>query len=251
MADLVWEASAGVRILVSPALRSVGTPHLFAARDLGAHFEPSLGPGEGPPVAAWFGADTRVFRLDQVHGADVFDVDAAGVPGTAPPADAAFTTAPDVALGVRVADCVPVLVASTDGRQVAAIHAGWRGLVAGVIPAALARFGTEEKVAAVGPCLSLERFEVGPEVRTAFAAAALSACVDETVGPRPHVDLRRAAALQLERSGVSTIDVSSLCTWDDARFFSYRRDVTHGGAPATGRQGALISTRPRDGGPGA
>jgi hypothetical protein len=97
-------------------------------------------------------------------------------------------------------------------------------------------------VAAIGPCLSLERFEVGPEVAEAFARAGLGSTVHERAGARPHVDLRTAAARQLAAAEVERIDTTDRCTWNDAEeFYSYRRDVTHGGKPRTGRLGALIA----------
>jgi hypothetical protein len=154
-------------------------------------------------------------------------------------------------VGVFTADCVPVLLASADGRRVAAVHAGWRGLVAGVIPRALEALvsnepsaSVRELAAAIGPCLSLARFEVGTEVAEQFALAGLADAVRGDLGEKPHVDLRAAAAMQLERAGVARIDATDRCTWEQAGDFpSHRRDVTHGGRERAGRLLALVSPR--------
>ena len=81
--------------------------------------------------------EEEVVFLHQVHGADVFDASVGGEPETAPRADALVTDNPEQLLLVRTADCVPVLLCSSDGRRVAAVHAGWKGLLAGVLPAAV------------------------------------------------------------------------------------------------------------------
>ena len=101
--------------------------------------------------------------------------------------------------------------------------------------------GTGPLTAAIGPCLSTAHFEVGPEVAQEFARVGLADAVVTHSGARPHVDLRLAVRLQLERAGVQQLDVSRRCTWDDLELFSHRRDVTHGGQGQTGRLGALIA----------
>jgi hypothetical protein len=127
---------------------------------------------------------------------------------------------------------------------VAAVHAGWRGLVAGVIPRALAALGEPAAAAAIGPCVSTARFEVGSEVARAFEEAGLGGAVRRGHGARPRVDLRAAARLQLERGGVAVVDETDRCTWEHAdEFYSHRRDVTHGGSATTGRMGAAIGAR--------
>jgi hypothetical protein len=229
----------------SAALAACGVPHLFTTRIGG------LPAGEiaGDTLAhlaraAGVSGTAQLVRLRQVHGASVLDADSARG-DTLSEADALVATRSDRLLLVVSADCVPLLVASADGRCVAAIHAGWRGLVAGVIPrtlAALGQRGAPASAAAIGPCLSSARFEVGPEVLRAFEDAGLGAAVrGGASGRRAHIDLRAAALAQLARAGVRAIDVSDRCTYEDAELWSYRRDVTHGGAPSTGRLGALIA----------
>lgn len=160
-------------------------------------------------------------------------------------ADGLVTELAGVLLTVRIADCAPVLLAAGDGRCVAAVHAGWRGAISGVLPRAVRAMGElgvlpREVVAAVGPCLGVAHFEVGPEVADFFDIAHLSTAVERQKWVKPHVNLPVALRLQLEQAGVRQIDLAtdeSLCTFANALdFFSHRRD--HG---VTGRQAAVIS----------
>jgi YfiH family protein len=230
----------------SPLLSALGAPHLFTARPLDV--------GELDPAMAGALRDACGVRSPapilfarQVHGGTVLAVG----PDTDPdalaetPADGLWTRTAGRLLLVRTADCAPVLLASRDGRCVAAVHAGWRGVLAGVVAAALAAFAradTRAELAVIGPCLSRGRFEVGPEVAAAFREAGLGAAVHDRPAARPLVDLEAAVALVLERGGVERVERSALCTFDGrGEFWSYRRDVTHGGRPRTGRMGALIA----------
>ncbi len=179
----------------------------------------------------------RFFRARQVHGDTVLEATAQTRPAelidTA--ADALITGEPGITVGVVTADCVPVLFAGLDGagrpRAVGAAHAGWRGVVGGVLEALLLRlerrFGCSPDAvrAAVGPCIGVERYEVGPEVAEQFAG--IEGAVDETRGERPHLNLRAAVRKRLEAAGVASGAISGpggLCTFSDAEhFFSYRR----------------------------
>jgi YfiH family protein len=228
----------------------VGVPHLFTTRRGGAAGDFDLGgpldDGREERLGLLLGRRAPVMRLAQVHGATVVDVGDDPWPDPPPAGDALVTWRADRLLMVRTADCVPVLLARADGRAVAAVHAGWRGLLAGVLPAAVAALGEGAAIAAVGPCLSPGRFEVGEEVAAGFVQAGLGEAVlapDGTTG-RPRVDLRRAAWLQLQRAGVTEVDLCDRCTWEHGdEFFSYRRDVTHGGRPSTGSLGAVVTPR--------
>jgi hypothetical protein len=218
----------------SPLLSELGVWHAFTTRGL------EVGPPGDPGLGRLAPESALVVDLRQVHGAVVHEV---GVEPVAEPleGDGLVTEQPGRALLVRTADCVPVLLSRTDGGRVAAVHAGWRGLVAGVIPRALEVLGAGEYVAAIGPCLSTANFEVGPEVAAEFEGAGLSEVVDRSRA-RPHVDLCSAVATQLERVGVRRIDGTDRCTYEHAdEFWSYRRDVTHGGGERTGRLAALIA----------
>ena len=155
---------------------------------------------EAPPVA-W---------AKQIHSATVLPAH----PGHCGEGDALFGDAPDLALSVVTADCLPVLLVGP--RGLAAVHAGWRGLVGGVIPAALEKLGGAE-TAWIGPTIGPCCYEVGEEVAEQFPA--------ETVvpGPKPHLDLIAAARLQLQ--GVEDVRVLGICTRCAAdKLYSYRRE---------------------------
>lgn len=196
--------------------------------------------GRGAPEARWRAAAAAldmegagVALVSQVHGADVLRV---LEPGLAGEADALVTEVPGLLLAVRIADCVPILVVGA--RGVAAIHAGWRGLAAGVIGAAVEALG-EARAAAVGPCISAASYEVGDEVIEGIAASGVPADVFVVPGPRRrHADLREAARWQLARAGVPLIEVLPDCTLLCPTLHSHRRD----GASA-GRQAAIIGLR--------
>lgn len=200
-------------------------------------------------------ANLRNARLRQVHGTRVWqarDVLDATAPSEG---DALVSDDPGVCLQVITADCVPVVLSDPQGRRVAAIHAGWRGQVGGVIGAALESFAAlvdgrsrpAQWRAYVGAHLSPARFEVGEEVAEAFDAADLGPCVRRDLGVRPHVDLARATRLQLERAGLERIALDERCTWESAELPSYRRDVTHGGRARTGRLVTWVSPAPARG----
>lgn len=170
--------------------------------------------------------------LDQVHGVDVAVLTPA-LAATVPRADASVSRDPHLACAVLTADCLPVLLASADGRTVGAAHAGWRGLAAGVIEATVDAMGGAAH-GWLGACIGPARFEVGGDVREAFAAAP-SACF---VAHRPGhwlADLYGLARWRLARLGVAQVGGGHWCTHTDAaRFYSYRRDGV------TGRHAAVI-----------
>jgi YfiH family protein len=229
----------------SALLEELGVPHVFTTRHgggPGALDAGALDEDAARRVARAAGAPAaRMDSLRQIPGAEVREVGAEADLGELGEADALVGARPDRLLLIRVADCVPVLFASPDGRRVAAAHAGWRGLVAGVLERTVERLGAVG-AAAIGPCLSLARFEVGPEVAAAFAERGLEAAVHPRGTARPHVDLRAAAALALRRAGVLRIESTDRCTFEHAEeFFSYRRDVGAGARRATGRLGAAIA----------
>jgi YfiH family protein len=160
-------------------------------------------------------------------------------------ADGIVSLVPGVLLVIRVADCVPILLASPDGKVVAAVHAGWRGVVGDITGRAIRTMGEagirpQDIIAAIGPCISAAHFEVGEEVADAFGAAGLRDAVKrQDAWQRPHIDLAGAVRAQLLRAGVAHIDGGDLCTASRPdEFFSHRRD--HG---RTGRMVAVISAR--------
>jgi YfiH family protein len=160
-------------------------------------------------------------------------------------ADGMVSVAPGVLLVIRTADCVPVLLASGDGKVVGAVHAGWRGVVGDIAGRAVRVMGemgvgAGKIVAAIGPSISAEHFEVGEEVAEAFGKAELGEAVVRRAGwGKAHVDLQGAVRRQLERAGVGRIDGNGVCTYrDSAEFFSHRRD-----AGKTGRMVGVIGAR--------
>ena len=188
--------------------------------------------------AATLGA-TPVF-LDQVHGTRVVRLTAAHLGPDSPTetADACVTTVPGIACTVMVADCLPVLFATRDGRAVGAAHAGWRGLAAGVLEAtvdairAAVPVGAGDIVAWLGASIGPQRFEVGADVPAAFhahearhfARAPARDGVDKWLA-----DLPALAEGRLRRLGLVDVDGCGLCTVSDAsRFFSFRRDRVTG-----------------------
>ena len=178
---------------------------------------------------------SRPLWLEQVHGTHVADVDLAGATNAdrRPRADAAVTRRAGVVLSVRVADCLPVLLSDRQGSIVAAAHAGWRGLCAGILENTLATMGRAagEVVAWLGPAIGQRAFEVGSEVRDAFCArdaADADAFIPGATG-KWHADLALLARRRLARMGVIDVTIDGRCTWSEPqRFFSFRRDGTYG-----------------------
>lgn len=251
---------ARVEIVVTPFGRGLVcgplaefAPHVFTTRD--ANFRPTdpSAPRAWQHLADYLGlAPNRVARVHQVHGCGVAHVAADGaVPrGDHPPqADALVSDDPSVALTVRVADCVPILIGDRRRRVVAAVHAGWRGTCASIAAATVhelrATYGSAptDLVVVIGPSAGPERFEVGEEVVEAFRAAghgdeALSRWVLRGLGPKPHADLWTANADQVIAAGVppGAVIVMRACTLTHRDwFFSHRAD-----GPATGRMTAAI-----------
>jgi YfiH family protein len=167
--------------------------------------------------------------LNQVHGVAVQDLDIARPSTATVSADAAVTTRPGVACVVMVADCLPVLFTTRDGARVAAAHAGWRGLASGVLEETVRamRVPGSELHAWMGPCISREHFEVGPEVREEFVRqdACASAYFDRNARGRWQADLIGLARRRLKAVGVDDVSGGSWCTFADReRFYSHRRD---------------------------
>lgn len=174
--------------------------------------------------------------LHQVHGDRVLRM-TAEVPDGEPQADAAFTSESGVVLAIQTADCLPILVCAEDGAQIAAIHAGWRGLAAGVIEACVHRLSTPPSrlLAWLGPAIGQASYEVGGEVRDAFLCHHETAQAAFTAA-RPghwHCDLYVLARQRLAALGVTRIFGGGLDTFADPRFYSYRRDGAHSGRMAS------------------
>jgi len=184
--------------------------------------------------------------LVQEHGIGVVDAKTHIQQQTPVSADACVSREPGLACVIQTADCLPVLLSNDEGSVVATAHAGWRGLVAGVLAATVAAMAGEVSAisAYLGPAISQQHFEVGGEVRAAFLATAPStdqlssaACFIPSTGRPGHyyADLYQLARIQLRRLGVARIYGGDCCTYADTeRFYSYRREGQ------TGRMASLI-----------
>lgn len=198
---------------------------------------------------SWAGPEALANRR-QVHGATVHVLPSTP-DGRAPEppeqGDGIWTDHPGLAIAIRIADCVPILLWDPVARAVAAVHAGWRGTAADIAGTAVrvgARLGVQPARlhAAIGPCISGARFEVGPDVVNALRAVGLT---DDQLGlhtgprGRPHVDLRRANRALLIRAGLSDARIEDVggCTYDQPDVHhSWRRDGS-----AAGRDRAIIA----------
>ena len=187
--------------------------------------------------AAWVGEDRREARMRQIHGATVLAAHA----GSCGEGDALVTTQAGLALVVVTADCVPILLAGND--RVAAVHAGWRGLAAGIIATALEKFDDPGRVVAwIGPAIGPCCYEVGEEVAAAVVARSSDAVRSPGPRGRPHLDLPLAAAIELSRGGVTEVRTLAVCTaCHPGTLESFRRE-----GAAAGRNLSLVWLR--DGG---
>lgn len=166
--------------------------------------------------------------LTQVHGVRVLDVDR----DDETEADGAVTGSPQVVCAVMTADCLPVLLCDRGGTRVGVAHAGWRGLLNGVLPAAVAACGDpDDLVAWLGPAIGQAAYEVGAEVRDAFVAGSPAAgqrFVENARG-RWQADLYGLARDALAKAGVESVHGGGFCTYTQAeRFFSHRREAPCG-----------------------
>lgn len=231
-----WPLPAGVRAASTTRLGGVSVG-AYGGFNLGDHV------GDDPhAVAANRVALARALALPspppwltQVHGCTVAGPD--DPPGIA--ADARYADRPGVACAVLTADCLPLLLCSDDGRGVAAVHCGWRGLAAGIVGRAVACFAAAPAAlsAWLGPAIGPAAFEVGAEVREAFLSTDSGAtdCFVASGGGRWLADLFGLARRALTAAGVQRVYGGGVCTVaDPQRFYSYRRD---GG---TGRMASLV-----------
>jgi polyphenol oxidase len=237
--------------LYSSLLQRVGVSHVFPTRhggvSEGAYTSLNLGGSVGDIPERVEENMQRVARLIeasrdslysvwQMHGREVVQV---SVNDTREDiikknADALITNVPGVAVGVRTADCTPILLFDPKSKAVAAIHAGWRGTILDIVGATIEamrrayQIEAGDLIAAIGPCIGPCCFEVGPEVVEAFAAKLpeVSWRGPGRVNGKPTIDLYAANEAFLRGAGVTQIDTLRVCTMCDPaqRFFSFRRD---------------------------
>lgn len=229
-----WPAPAAIKSCVTT--RSGGASLApFDSFNLGDHVGDDLEAVAANRSKLTSHLDIQPAWLSQVHGIAVAHADPAHVIE----ADASWTSTPGVACTIMTADCLPALFCTRDGTRVAAAHAGWRGLAAGVLEASAdsLRVAPEQVLVWLGPAIGQPSFEVGGEVREAF----ISSHPDTAQAFKPSVnagrfmaDIYTLARLRLAAHGISSVYGGGLDTFTDARFFSYRRSAR------TGRFASLI-----------
>jgi polyphenol oxidase len=236
-----WPAPANIKTLITTRHGGVSTAP-YDSLNLGMHVGDDLSAvAENrrrlqlhlPHAPAW---------LRQVHGTHVLRAESIANSGLLEEvgADASHTSATGLPCAVMIADCLPVLFCDQAGTQVAAAHAGWRGLCAGVIENTVTAMAADPQslMAYLGPAIGPEKFEVGSEVRDAFIA--VDARAASAFKPRPAngkflADIYMLARQRLARAGVEQVYGGDFCTvTETARFYSYRREGK------TGRMAALI-----------
>jgi YfiH family protein len=221
-----WPAPAGV---VAGTTTRVGgvSEGVYASMNLGAHVgdDPARVAENRQRFVAACGLGNEPEWLTQVHGTAVRTAgDAAPIE-----ADAAIAREAGATVAVLTADCLPILLCARNGEEIAAIHAGWRGLAAGVVEATMTRMQTapEHLLAWIGPAIAQPAFEVGGEVRAAFVETdpGAESCFVENDRGRWQADLCALARRRLGATGVRSVHGGGLCTFADSeRFFSFRRD---------------------------
>jgi hypothetical protein len=193
----------------------------------------------------------RLLSAFQVHSARAIVADGPWPGGRRPEADALATAVPGLALGVLTADCAPVLFADPDARVIAVAHAGWRGAIAGVLESAVVAMeglgaSRSRIVAALGPTIGRDSYEVGPELEAEFRArdpASSRFFHRRSEGARPRFDLPAYVLAALGGLGLGHVESVAACTYlNEGDFFSFRR-TTHRGEPDYGRQISAIVLR--------
>lgn len=202
-------------------------------------------------VAAQLGSDPSVLiGPRQVHSAKAVIATAAWKPDEAPEADAVVTSVRGLAIGVLTADCAPILMADLEAGVIAAVHAGWKGAIGGVVESALDAMQTLGAIparvtAAIGPAISQAAYEVSPEFKATFLAASQTngQYFIRAEGGRPHFNLAAYVKDRIAQCGVASIQDIGACTYEnESNLFSYRRSV-HRGEPDYGRQISAILLR--------
>lgn len=182
------------------------------------------------------GLPTQPYWLDQRHDNRVVNYQTTVKNKPLPAADGCFSDQPNQVCAILTADCLPILIRSSDGRQLAAVHAGWRGLHKGVIASALKQFNRTPTIAWIGPAISPEAYQVDDLLRTNFID--LNRDYEASFKPvspgQWQMDLIAIATHQLQAHGVDQVYTSGICCYQDQRFYSHRRD------PDCGRMATLI-----------
>lgn len=229
-----WPAPRNVRACVTTRSGGVSSAP-YESFNLGDHVgdEPQAVASNRQRLQHMLGCEPA--WMSQVHS----NVTVEASPVDCPTADGCWTATPGIACAVLTADCLPVLFCDRDGARVAAAHAGWRGLAAGMLEATIEAMQASggELLAWLGPAIGSTAFEVGPEVRDAFVsqhAQAATAFTPSRNAGRFMADIYQLARIRLAACGVSDVYGGGFCTVSDPRFYSYRR------ANRTGRFASLV-----------
>ncbi|GAB6406586.1 peptidoglycan editing factor PgeF [Pseudomonas sp. MHK4] len=229
-----WPAPAGVKACVTTRAGGVSMAP-FDSLNLGDHVDDSPEAVAENRQRLTDHFSIQPAWLQQVHGIVVAHAD----PSRVDTADASWTSTPGIACAAMTADCLPTLFCDRAGTRVAAAHAGWRGLAAGVLEATLDSLAVPpaEVLVWLGPAIGPQAFEVGPEVWETFVQQlpqAAEAFVPSQNAGKFMADIYMLARLRLAARGVTAVYGGGLCTVTDPRFYSYRR------ASRTGRFASLI-----------
>ena len=229
--DADWPAPPGVRALTTTRHGLGVSQPPFDTFNLGARCgdDPDAVIENRQQLGAALDLPSPPRWLRQVHGIAV----AVEPPCDEPEADAAVTATPGTVLAILTADCLPVVFAAQDGSEIAAAHAGWRGLAAGVLEATVAAMQTpaDKLIAWLGPAAGPQAYEIGEEVFAAFVSrdAGAGAAFAPTRPGHWKVDLYALARRRLAAVGITQVHGGAFCTISDpARFFSHRRDGRSG-----------------------
>ena len=240
MFDHDWPVPANVGIAMTNRHGGVSV-HAYDSLNLGLH----VGDAEQQVMAnrellcKQLALTAKPVWLEQVHGTHVLNLDTLSLAQAedTPIADASYSRTASQVCAVMTADCLPVLLCNQAGTEVAAAHAGWRGLCDGVIEATAAQFSSpmDELIAYLGPAIGPQKFEVGVEVKHAFCGLhpQAAACFIPS-GDKYLADIIGLAKLRLSLLGIKHIYSADICTVSDTDYFSYRRDKV------TGRMASLI-----------
>ncbi|MBU2925374.1 peptidoglycan editing factor PgeF [Colwellia sp. 4_MG-2023] len=225
------------RLLPSNTLKGSSLP--YQAFNLGLHVGdcPERVKDNRRYLQSLLPVNTQIQWLNQVHGNEVVEISTISAESLT--ADAAITQEKNVCLAIMTADCLPILLASKSGNEIAAIHGGWRPLSANIIQNTITKMNTptEDIYAWLGPCISKNAFEVGSEVKAQFVEQCDSfncAFIATSTG-KYLADLHKIAEIQLNALGINAISTLPECTYTNTdKYYSYRKDSV------TGRMATLI-----------